>query len=222
MTRVKIGLMTTVAAALCAGAIAVAAVPSNEPPDRPGHVVDPNPAPFDRVAAQRERASRVPVADPSSRFAVLRRSRVAKDVLPSAWQPRSSVGTAQLRDVRLALTSPLGDVYAVPTDREICAISTYAKSSDGGASEACTPTADAASRGAMIVLQCIDGIHPSPQYVSGLIGDDVSAVRALNDGAEVAHATVTANAFQLVIDRPADTLEYADTGRKVPLPSAFC
>lgn len=219
MMRHKIVLLA-VAAAGSACAVAIAAPFSGS--ERPGHTIDPAPTPFDRAAAQSARAAHVPAQDPRPEFAVLRRARVAKDALPAKWRPRSAVGTPRVSDARLAVASSLGEVYAVPTDREVCAVSTYAKANDGGASEACAPTADAAASGALTVLQCIDGVHPSPQFVSGLIGDDVSAVRALAAGVEVGRAKVAANAFQLVIDRPADSLEYVGSGTKVPLPSASC
>lgn len=221
MRRKIAPIAAAIAVAVSVGAVAIAA-PFSGPGDRPNHIVDPNPAPFDRAAAQRERAAQIPVRVPSPEFAVLRRPRAANDALPTAWEPRSAVGTPRVSDSRLAVASTLGKVYAVPTDREICAESTYAKADDNGVSEACTPTADAASRGALIVLQCIDGVHASPQYVSGLIGDGVSAVRALDAGAEVAGAKVAANAFQLVVNEPADSLEYVGSGTKVPLPTPSC
>lgn len=159
------------AALIPASAVAIAS------PDlidlRPGHEIV-TPTPFNRDADRASQAASLPARSPQSDFAVLRRARQAGDELPEKWQPRSALDAPQMDNARRAADSLLGTVYAIPTDRELCAESIYLRTEDRNPPETCVPAGEAASRGVVIVMHCTDGTHAERQYLSGLVRDGVT------------------------------------------------
>lgn len=180
--------------------------PYDPAPTAPRVVVKAHPlSRAEREELQRRHRQRAPVLPASRYFSVLKRPATRADRIPLR---------ADQTGVRLTTSGPLGRVYIRHTARDTCVIALRGRST--GSSGSCAPTAQARTRGVVVIEECFKTGPLQRRFVAGVVPDGVQVVTVTRAGARQASATVHNNGFILDTIEPFDTMHLGAVSVRMP------